>query len=154
MEHELFYENGEIVHERIKSSISDTVEDHYYQYEHNSDGQVIKRTHTYPYWDDSTATSVTTYKYDKNGNVIEEKETNDKNSSTTTHTYKYDDDGHMIEDIRKSDGDTPVHTITTYDYSDPTRVCRIYEPGNHTKETDYMYYSWVCLRKDLPKAGE
>jgi len=44
------------------------------------------------------------YKYDKNGNVIEEKETNDKNSSTTTHTYKYDDDGHMIEDIRKSEG--------------------------------------------------
>ena len=153
-ESELFYENGEIVHERIKSSISDTVEDHYYQYEHNSDGQVIKRTHTYPYWDDSTATSVTTYKYDKNGNVIEEKETNDKNSSTTTHTYKYDDDGHMIEDIRKSDGDTPVNTTTTYDYSDPTRVCRIYEPGNHTKETNYIYYSWVCLRKDLPKAGE
>ena len=153
-ESELFYENGEIVHERIKSSISDTVEDHYYQYEHNSDGQVIKRTHTYPYWDDSTATSVTTYKYDKNGNVIEEKETNDKNSSTTTHTYKYDDDGHMIEDIRKSDGDTPVHTITTYDYSDPTCVRCTYEPGNHTKKTNYIYYSWVCLRKDLPKVGE
>ena len=86
--------------------------------------------------------------------MIEEKETNDKNSSTTTHTYKYDDDGHMIEDIRKSDGDTPVHTITTYDYSDPTCVRCTYEPGNHTKKTNYIYYSWVCLRKDLPKVGE
>lgn len=155
MEHELFYENGEIVHERIKSSIYDTVEDHYYQYEHNSDGQVIKRTHTYPYWDDSTATSVTTYKYDKNGNVIEEKEANDKNSSTTR-TYKYDDNNRIIESIYDSTtNNSSIYTTTTYDYSDPTRVClTTSKKGTLTKETNYMYYSWVCLRKDLPKAGE
>ena len=87
--------------------------------------------------------------------MIEEKETNDKNSSTTTHTYKYDDDGHMIEDIRKSDGDTPVHTITTYDYSDPTRVCRIYEPGNpQRKLTTCIIAGCVCARTYLKRGSK
>lgn len=155
MEYELFYENGEVVHER-GTTYSGSHVDMYYQYEYNSAGQITKRTHTRQWdWDDTPTTYVSTYTYDKNGNVTEEKETSDKNSSTTR-TYKYDDNNRIIESIYDSTAsNSSIYTTTTYDYSDPTRVClTTSKKGTLTKTTNYMYYSWVCLRKDLPKAGK
>lgn len=96
-----------------------------------------------------------TYKYDKNGNIIEETEVLDDDK--TVYTYLYDTDGHIIEKIyNKTDGNSSVvHTTTTYKYSSPTYgYYTTSKKGSLTEETGSINYSWVWLFKDTPEAEE
>ena len=94
-----------------------------------------------------------TYKYDKNGNIIEETEVLDDHK--TVYTYKYDTDGHIIEKIYDKTAKYSVYETTTYDYSDPTYgYYTTSKKGSLTEETGSINYSWVWLFKDTPEAEE